>query len=426
MFSWFRRASPAPTAAPPVVAVRGPCDLACAWCNHGGEVHVPTGDENKRVGLELERMAGQGSREVMFGVTHTEPTTHPDFPEIVRKASKLGFGRISLATSGVELASADRVRELKKNGLTDVVVTLAGLEPDVGDVLLGRRGATEVKLETIRNALDADLAVVVEFALLRPVLRTLPKDVRVLTLRHNRAKRLQVGALLLDVVDAAAKDRFELLWPRYGEVAWVVQRLRSEDASVVVGGRRVPVCVAKRLGINTNAPPLPTDTSAMLKTATACAACPDSSACVGIDRLYWECHGEPLFPAHGVLEPPHYEAIDLANRLSREGDAPWPGAANPLAWQAHVLDILCAHLRGATPLAGFFLDECSHLAERCLFLWASADERMEVVVELRAEAKRYFLAGERYCVSYRSATPPDSATCRALLQAVLDRIEHQP
>jgi hypothetical protein len=386
-------------------------------------VHVTVGQERQRVGAELRRLAAMGAQSVTFGVTHTEPTTHPDFPGIVSDAKSLGFKNILLATSGVALASRELADRLRDSGLSLVVLTLAGLEPDISDVLLGRRGATEAKLATIRNALGAGLRVVASFAMLRPALHRLPDDARTLTAMHERSPGLSVRALLLDAVPHASRERFALLWPRYGEAAWAADQLRRWKRDFVVEARRIPVCVARRLAAQVTGPVPAPEPDAVVKCDSACDGCADAAECSGIDRIYWEAHGGPLLPAKGVLVPSAPERDALARLLLPTGEVPVAGVARAQAWQRRALQLLELHRAGGEALHGYFLQECRHQPDSSVLCWHGEAGPMNLIVGLRADSPRYFIAGERFCVSYRAETPPDAPSSRALMDAVLQRLE---
>src|SRR5208283_89347 len=107
------------------MAVPGDCDLACGWCNFQ---QIPASERRSCAELDaqLRHLSRQGRREIIFGFRSSEPTTYEGFLPLVSRARKLGFRNIVLSTSGLRLADASYVRELKARGITRVRLSFPG------------------------------------------------------------------------------------------------------------------------------------------------------------------------------------------------------------------------------------------------------------------------------------------------------------
>jgi hypothetical protein len=84
-------------------------------------------------------------------ITGGEPTIRPDLPEIVALARQTGFTTIELNTNGLVIAGEPGLlKELKKEGLTNIYLQFDGVKPEVTQRLRGA-DVLSSKLEAITN-----------------------------------------------------------------------------------------------------------------------------------------------------------------------------------------------------------------------------------------------------------------------------------
>lgn len=300
---------------PLFLAVPGPCDIACAWCNYLGRPPDASLGGIDEVTQKIELLARGGAREVGFGLNHSEPTTHPAFPDLVRRARSLGFSRVTLSTSGIKLADRAYLRRLKRCGLTNVVVSLAGLEPGLADVLLGRRGATAAKLAALDNCAREGLQTDVNLMFLRPALTGMRQSVE--GLRARMAKLKGDVSMIGCLMRVAEEDprRYALLWPSYGEVAWAMRSVRSAAPKFSLQSSDAPLCVRDRIpGMLLQRTVLPPHSYE--KPRWLCAGCGVAADCPGVYAGYFKAHGKgPLLGPQADAAPPPADAGAIAGQL---------------------------------------------------------------------------------------------------------------
>ncbi|MBI5480358.1 MAG: radical SAM protein [Deltaproteobacteria bacterium] len=444
--SHFRMASEPP----PFLAVMGSCDLRCAWCNYKGAAVVGSAGEVERVGDELARLRALGHKRVGFGVCHTEPTRHPDLRAIVRLARQLGFEEITLSTSGVLLAERAYLRDLRHEGLSCVGLAVVGLDSELSDLLLGCPGAAAAKLRAIENCVSEGLQLYVMTLLLRPALTDLPAAIKEIGKLLSHSAALLHG-IVPDGVRGTPLTRVAALWPRYEEVAWLLSRPKLLRG-FLVHSSDMPVCARHRIpGMAGAQLARPDSGITFVKPPPTCGRCTDHPECLGVESGYLAAHGSDFTVAGGPREPPRPDIEALRELLapivtedaggptpdagsrSTPGDAVLPtpdaepesapavprGTPAP-AWQTRVVKLLDHARKGqGARLAGYSVRELNLAPGQVLLRMESAADAMELYLELRADAARYFKAGRRLAVSYLPATPPDTPARLRLVGALL-------
>ncbi len=355
------------------LTVPGPCDLRCAWCNARGLAPLSFDGEVEQIAERLSELAARGERAVGFGLYHSEPMTYPRFPELVRRARSLGFERITLSSSGIRLSEGDLARRVVEAGVTSVILSLVTLDREISDALLGREGATEAKLAALERCLDAGARVTAILMLLRPALRGTPEAARALTDRAARAGgALKVHGCLMDRVADMPAEQEALLWPAPEELRWVVDRTRA----------RVPGFAFR----------------------------PEDLGIAGVSPQ------EPPGPRPEEL-------VDALKRVGlRQGRPLWQPGGFP-AWQAGSVGTLAALRRRRASIRGLRLGEVRRGATELRVSLGTGEERLEVIIERRDEAERWFLAGRRLAISAASDTPADTPAKRQALAALLTLLE---
>jgi hypothetical protein len=428
-----------PPGPPPFLAVNGTCDLRCAWCNYEGLGAASSSGEVERVRGELERLRGEGHDRVGLGLYHTEPTRHPELPAIVRLARQLGFEYVTLSTSGLRLAERDYVAELRREGLSCVGLTMLGLDHQLSDLLFGSPGATAAKLKAIENCLAEGLELYVIVLLLRPVLRDLAPAIGELIKLVVRPNCVLHG-IVPDAVKETPLARVAALWPRYDEVAWLMAQ-PGMIPGFAVHSSDMPECARHRIpGIVGPQVVRPDFASSFARVAAVCGECADYPECGGVEPNYLAAYGNDFAVAAGPREPARPD-LDQLRALLAEGKHPVvesaPPGEPPLAvleappraadegpalepWQRRAAERLegVRAGRGAT-LAGYALKELKVAPGRIQLEMVCGGDTMELYVEPRPAASRFYKAGRTLAVSYRPPTPPNSPARRRLVTGLL-------
>ena len=403
------------------VMVNGPCDLSCAWCNIEGVRMTLPGDELEQVTTELEGLAERGTWEVCFGLHHAEPTTLPELPEMVSRARGLGFARLILSTSGMSIASLGYLERLVDAGLDEVILTMLTLDRARCDLLFGRPGATDRKLQALKNCMRLKLDISLPLMLLRPVLDGVAEAVQELgRLGEGYAGALSLHACLMDYVPND-RDRYGLLWPTYPEVQWTMNRVVRVAPSVRLLSKDMPLCVRKRIpGVDSSSYRVPT--VGFVHPEAICGGCSERSACAGVPELYLERlprHAGSLVAEGGGTKPPtsSVEALEASLRACGGGSQP-TGKSGPHVWTA-VMATALSRLGDADWLDGFRVIAVEEGPDRLAIRLRKAAEALHLLIEPKSKASRYYLEGERFVLSYAGDTPLDSAPKRAVAEAVL-------
>lgn len=414
----------------PNVMVNGPCDLSCAWCNIAGTRTYLPQDELERVTRELERLAACGAREACFGLHHTEPTTLPELPEILSRARSLGFERTILSTSGMNIAERAYLERLVVAGLDAVIVTVVTLDRARSDLLLGRPGATDRKLRAIRNCVRQGLDVVVPMMLLRPALGGVPDAVRELrALGDGYGGNFDLHGCLMDYVHDRSSARHRLLWPTYPEIRRTMNRVARVDPSFGVLSKDMPLCVRKSMpGVDRSSYRMPA--AGFVRPEAICGSCHERHACGGVPEHYVEHlprEARSLLPDSRGQEPPSWSLEDLEASLrgcvaAQHADGEETASR---AWTAGAREALLGVLQDADHFDGFCLAALEEGSDRLTIRFRRASESLSFVVEPAANARRFYLKGARFALSYHSDTPVDSAAKRAVAETLLSVVHER-
>jgi len=218
-----------------------------------------------------------------------------------------------------------------------------------------------------------------------------------------------------------------------------------------------------------------------VKPPPTCGQCADHPECLGVESGYLAAHGGEFTVAAGPREPPRPDidalrallaavviedsdrpapdagpgsaprepsppppaavetrATELPDHAPAERAAPPPApvqtcaaavtdharagwaAPLPAAWQTRAAELLDHSRVGrGAPLAGYAVRELTLAPGKVLLRMESAADAMELYLELKADAARYFKIGRRLAVSYLPATPPDTPARLRLVGALL-------
>ena len=412
------------------LSLPGACDLRCTWCNSSGTSPFAA-DDLTQIHRELGALRRQGETAVGFGLLHSEPTTHPELLRVIRSARKMGFRNIILSSSGIKLADRDFAREVVAAGVTEVVVSVAGHSPETSDLLFGARGATRSKLSALENCMEAGASVTAVCMLLRPTLHELPTLVSQLNTMAGSSKGLlSHHAYLMDLVPSLTPQQHQLLWPPYGELAWVWQRVLDVDRHFPLRARDLPLCVVRALpnarlvGVEVEAKDL------FAKPSQLCLECELSDRCPGVPKVELERDLEsPLLPLV-LSEPEAWEPGDLARKLRGVGVLDTlrpepPSAEETPRWQRQILERLTRLRRAGTGVFGRSLGEIRRSRKEVRVVLGRAPDHLEAILAPLESSPRYFRAGERLTISYGSETPPKNPEDERALTALLHLLDHR-
>jgi len=130
------------------------CNLNCPVCfanaNQSGVVFEPTFEQVTEMLKTLRNNRPVPTPSVQF--SGGEPTIHPDFFKIVRKAEELGFAQIQIASNGLKLGSDDGefAQKCLDAGVDTVYLQFDGVTDDVYMKTRGRK-LMDIKKKALEN-----------------------------------------------------------------------------------------------------------------------------------------------------------------------------------------------------------------------------------------------------------------------------------
>lgn len=259
----------------------------------------------------LDEMAAAGVRDV--SLTGGEPTLYPGLLGLVERAAGRHGMTVSLQTNALRLNRGDLASRLAAAGLTEVLVSFHGAEPEVSDAMTGVTGSYAPTVAGVEAALRAGLRVSLNAIVERRSLAHLPEHARsVLDLFVRPFPDNPVRS-----VDYSHPCRYAdaAEWTRavvpFDEVRPV---LHEAVTTLVAGGVTVsllgscgwPDCVVAGLPSPARRPrraDLDAQDLAGRLFLAPCEACGARAVCLGVRREYAEVHGarglSPLGPGEG-------------------------------------------------------------------------------------------------------------------------------
>ncbi|MEZ0328443.1 MAG: radical SAM protein [Dissulfuribacterales bacterium] len=147
------------------------CNLSCRHCYINREQHGNNILSIEEIDAWLRQFHGGREKETNVIFLGGEPTMHPQLPEAVRAARKLGYSSITIDTNG--FLFHDFLNRLSPNELDYLSFSLDGSCPEVNDPIRGK-GVFDVCTRNIRRAVQAGVAVSSIFTVSRMNLHDLP------------------------------------------------------------------------------------------------------------------------------------------------------------------------------------------------------------------------------------------------------------
>jgi len=142
-----------------VMDITNRCNYKCPVCfaeiNEGDHYSLDLDQISKMLQSLLARPTP--CRNIQF--SGGEPTLHPQFPEIVRKARDLGFKHIQVATNGSRFADLDYVHLCEDSGLHTLYLQFDGMSDDVYLKLRGQR-LLDKKIKIVENIAKSNMRIV--------------------------------------------------------------------------------------------------------------------------------------------------------------------------------------------------------------------------------------------------------------------------
>lgn len=145
----------------PIMDLTNRCNLTCPVCfanaNAAGYLYEPSYEDVVKMLECIKNQKPVQADRVQF--SGGEPTVRPDFLEIVRKATELGFYYVQVNTNGIKMADLEFAQAAKEAGVQNIYLQFDGLSEEVYKKTRSR-DLLEYKLRTIENARKVKLDVI--------------------------------------------------------------------------------------------------------------------------------------------------------------------------------------------------------------------------------------------------------------------------
>jgi radical SAM protein with 4Fe4S-binding SPASM domain len=140
------------------------CNLRCKHCYQRADRPLPdelTLEEKLNVVAQLDR-AGLAAIAFSGG----EPLIHPHFMRVAGEAARRGM-YVAVATNGIALSNRSFAERVKALGVRYVEVSIDSADPDKHDWFRGMRGAWNLSVRGLRNAVELGLSTAMATTLTR-------------------------------------------------------------------------------------------------------------------------------------------------------------------------------------------------------------------------------------------------------------------
>ncbi len=137
------------------------CDMTCPVCyanaNSAGHIMEPSFEQVVEMLETLRSRKPVPVKTVQF--SGGEPTCHPRFIDIVKKAKELGFPHIQMAHNGKNISDINFARAAKDAGLHSIYLQFDGVTPDVYKKTRGE-DVLDVKLQAVEVCRQVGLKII--------------------------------------------------------------------------------------------------------------------------------------------------------------------------------------------------------------------------------------------------------------------------
>ncbi len=138
------------------------CNLSCPICfanaNVQDYIFEPSYEQVVDMLQTLRNSRPVAGRVVQFA--GGEPTLHPDWFRILKKANEMGFSQVQCATNGLKFAEDGFSEKSHEAGLHTLYLQFDGVDPALDEKIRGRKGLFDIKMKAIENVRKAGMKIV--------------------------------------------------------------------------------------------------------------------------------------------------------------------------------------------------------------------------------------------------------------------------
>jgi len=221
-----------------------------------------------------------------------EPTLRKDIIELITYAKDLGFKEIGITTNGRMFAYLDFTQEILKNGLTQIVLTVAGSTAQMHDCHTITKGSFEEALVGIRNILSfniPDLSFIINIMVSQKNFKDLIKMVNFYA--NLGIKEINIGHIM--PLNKKIVHSKEIVAQMSQVVPFLISCQDKYGQKIRFLFVEYPACVFPKKYRKLAFPCL--EENPQKKRIKLCQRCPYSKQCTGITKAYLNLYGSQEF-----------------------------------------------------------------------------------------------------------------------------------
>ncbi|NTV23267.1 MAG: radical SAM protein [Nanoarchaeota archaeon] len=186
------------------------CKMCMLWKTEKEE--TPSLDEWKGY---ISSLSSHVKKPFRLGIVGGETLLYPHLAELVRFSSSKGF--IPFITTNGYLLDMQKAKELKDAGLSEIIISLDSLDPNLHDEIRGKKGSFAKVMEAIDNAHSAGLDVNLIAVVMSLNISGLPELV-IWAQKNSKVRSISFNAVTEPLNSGAgqdwhAKGEYSYLWP---------------------------------------------------------------------------------------------------------------------------------------------------------------------------------------------------------------------
>ncbi len=217
-----------------MVEISNRCNMACPVCFSGAH------NEAKDVTFDVIKMRIQNLLDVAgpipLQISGGEPTLHPELPEVIHYARKMGFKNIELITNGIRISrEKDYLSSLVDCGLTAVYLQFDGLSRNTYLQLRGM-DMSEIRSRSIAVTRQAGICCTLAVAVVRGV-----NDHELGDIVNFAIENIDTVRAINFQAAARFSGRFDIQDQRHGYGLTELTKLIEEQSNIAPGGFRTDI-----------------------------------------------------------------------------------------------------------------------------------------------------------------------------------------
>jgi MoaA/NifB/PqqE/SkfB family radical SAM enzyme len=142
------------------IKITSECNQDCIFCDSNAS-HDPVLYSEKKINSQISNKDGLKR----LNITGGEPTICKNLGKYIKLAKKNGYIDIALLTNGNNFSDKKYALQIKKSGLTEVIVSVYHYDPKINDKISKIKGSFEKKIKGIVNLRNLGIKITVNIVI---------------------------------------------------------------------------------------------------------------------------------------------------------------------------------------------------------------------------------------------------------------------